>query len=318
MSARSASPNANKRSIISEIVCGLRHDLYARYDVTVLKAFIDDSGSGGDSPWYVLAGYVGTIDGWNSFDHQWRAVLDQEPRVSYFKGDRFDDHWRSVLKPEAQISYFKSSEAESLRPDGLWRGISKAQRDSKIDDLIAVIQRCARNAVYIRVKQRDYDAVVKGVVPPKWDNPYFFLFAGIITSAVAVEKLYGDGEPIEFIFDNNERVENPSRTLYGQMKEMPYFTGRIANVLYRDDKQFTPLQAADLLAWQTRRAFCVSHEPSRKHFDSARACIRPHVPHIMTRDDLEKWVEALEERARQYASDLGVSLETVQPWKRKP
>lgn len=27
----------------------------------MLRAFIDDSGSGGDSPWFVLAGYVGTV-----------------------------------------------------------------------------------------------------------------------------------------------------------------------------------------------------------------------------------------------------------------
>ena len=64
----------------------------------MLKAFIDDSGSGGDSEWYVLAGYLGTIQGWDSFDAQWMDILNRHPR----------------------IAYFKSSEAESLRSDSLF------------------------------------------------------------------------------------------------------------------------------------------------------------------------------------------------------
>jgi hypothetical protein len=102
-------PTVGDSSGIGKIVCGLRRDSYARFCVTVLKAFVDDSGSGGDSTWYVLAGYVGTVEGWDSFDDQWRSVLQQEP----------------------SINYFKASEAESLRPDGQWAGITKQQRDSK-------------------------------------------------------------------------------------------------------------------------------------------------------------------------------------------
>jgi hypothetical protein len=112
--------------------------------IIVLKAFIDDSGSGGDSPWYVLAGYLGTLDGWNSFDDQWTEVLHQHPR----------------------IEYLKSSEAESLRSDGQWAGIGKDQRDAKLDALTDVIARCARRAVCARMRQRDYNDLVKGNIPP--------------------------------------------------------------------------------------------------------------------------------------------------------
>jgi hypothetical protein len=51
----------------------------------VLKAFIDDSGSGGDSPWYVLAGYLGTVEGWDLFDGQWEEVLHEPPYIEYFR-----------------------------------------------------------------------------------------------------------------------------------------------------------------------------------------------------------------------------------------
>ncbi len=61
-----------------------------------LRAFIDDSGSGGDSPWFVLAGYVGKVEAWDAFHEPWRKVLEVPP----------------------QLEYFKASEAESLRSDG--------------------------------------------------------------------------------------------------------------------------------------------------------------------------------------------------------
>jgi hypothetical protein len=92
------------------------------YRAAVLKAFIDDSGSGGDSTWYVLAcacrlSSLGTVEGWDSFDSQWTTVLHADP----------------------YIEYFKASEAESLRPDGQCAGVNKKQRNPKIDAFIEVI-----------------------------------------------------------------------------------------------------------------------------------------------------------------------------------
>src|ERR1035441_6269714 len=91
--------------------CGI--DSIRSIEAPVFKAFIDDSGSGGDSPWYVLAGYMGTVEGWDSFDAEWTSVLHADPR----------------------IECFKSSEAERLHYHSQWAGVSKEQRDSKIDAL---------------------------------------------------------------------------------------------------------------------------------------------------------------------------------------
>jgi hypothetical protein len=60
---------------ILNVVCGLRRDLYPHFVVTMLKAFIDDSGSGGDSPWFVLAGFASTVERWAEFDVPWMAGL---------------------------------------------------------------------------------------------------------------------------------------------------------------------------------------------------------------------------------------------------
>jgi hypothetical protein len=269
-----------------------RHDLYSSYSVTVLKAFIDDSGSGGDSEWYVLAGYLGTVDGWNSFHDQWKQVLLEHPR----------------------IEYFKSSEAESLRSDGQWAGVSKEQRDAKIDRLIEVVGRCSRRAICARMRQRVYDELVKGEIPPVWDSPYYFLFPSVIAASINIERLDGEADPVDFVFDSDEKHEKGSKRLLPSLLPMQSYYGSLVNMIYGDEKKVLPLQAADLLAWQTRRAFSVPSEPRRRHFDAARNS-PPEEPHefIMTRSMVKSMIQEIRERAANLAPSLGRSPD-VRTW----
>jgi hypothetical protein len=123
-------------------VCGLRRDLFSRYGVGVLKAFIDDSGSG-DTQYFVMAGYIGAVSAWECFDERWCSVLDERPR----------------------IPYFHAVEANSLRSDGVWAGITETERDTKIDRLIEVIQSNDIQAVYVRLKQSTTTRFLKEKFP---------------------------------------------------------------------------------------------------------------------------------------------------------
>ena len=65
---------------------------------TMLRAFVDDSGSGGDSKWFVLAGYVGTVQQWELFDAPWIAALHAFPPIEYFKASEAAVHNRGAWK----------------------------------------------------------------------------------------------------------------------------------------------------------------------------------------------------------------------------
>lgn len=68
---------------------------------------------------------------------------------------------------------------------------------------------------------------------------------------------------IEYIFDSSQRFEKPSMMLYHlSLSSHPNLSGKVVNVSYRNDKDFPPLQAADLLAWQIRRFFALRTNPS--------------------------------------------------------
>jgi hypothetical protein len=267
---------------VREIVCGLRHDLYSRFSVAMLKAFIDDSGSGGDSPWYVLAGYLGTVEGWDAFDSKWLDVLHEHP----------------------YIEYFKSSEAESLRPDGQWAGVSKEQRDAKIDALIGVIGHCTRRAVCAPIRQRDYDELVKGKIPPVWDSPYFFLMPSIISASINIERIDGESESVDFVFDNDQKHEKGSNRLNAALMLMRSNYGSLVNVSFRDEKKFIPLQAADLLAWQIRRRYSVPND-RRRHFEKALDAPQKEAhTFVVDRDKVQWMIAELQKGAAELAESL--------------
>ena len=247
-----------------------------------LKAFVDDSGSGGDSPWFVLAGYVGTVEGWDRFDSQWKSVLAARPRIAYFKG----------------------VEAEHFRNE--FSAFTAEQRDAKIDALIEVIGCCAERALCGRMRQRDYNEIAKGQIPARYDSPYYLLFPTFIAAAVGIERIEGASEPTQFIFDTDQRFERLSYEMVPSLLPLRSFKGGIVNVLYRDDKESLPLQAADLLAWQIRRAFSITTEPRRKHFDAARLC-PPMEPHtfVFTREKLIDVIGELKERVAEFCAATG-------------
>jgi hypothetical protein len=78
-------------------------------------AFIDDSGSGGDSSYSVLAGYVASESEWNIFDVDWQKVLDAPPK----------------------LEYFKMKEAESRK--GQFADFTEDERDARLDQFVDVL-----------------------------------------------------------------------------------------------------------------------------------------------------------------------------------
>ncbi len=250
----------------------------------MLRAYIDDSGSGGDSTWYVLAGYIGSEQGWSAFDAQWREVLNAPPRVGYFK----------------------ASEAERLHPKGPWGGITRLQRDAKIDALIEVIARCARRAICVRLRQRHYDEVMKGRVPPSWDDPYYLLSSMAILSAIQVERIDGESDHIDFVFDHDQNHQRNFDLMLPPLAQARSADARFGGAVRHDDKECLPLQAADLLAWQERRFCEPSNEPKRRHFEMGRDCPSKKAElFIIGRPELDKIVQEMQESAARISPLIG-------------
>jgi Protein of unknown function (DUF3800) len=300
MPVRPKTPSTNSSAplgALGRIVCGLRRDRYGRYLIAVLKGFIDDSGSGGDSPWVVLAGYVASAEAWLGFDDEWINVLEDAP----------------------PIDCFHAAEAESLRPESQWAGVSKADRDEKIDRLIDVIRRFDLQPISVRMRQSDYAREVQRNIPPYWDDPYIILLNSLMVQLlVLVPDRFPGAGPVELVFDNHQKFRKRGPAFCASMAQhLPIQHAVATNIHYENDEDFPGLQAADLLAWQIRRAFSVTAEPRRRHYDAARTGQKGHplFEFILSRDHLVKFMRKWDEQVARVATLFGFPADT-RPWKK--
>ncbi len=232
----------------------------------MVRAFIDDSGSGGDNRYFVLAGYAADLPTWESFANAWKAVLDAPPA----------------------IKYFKMSEAESRK--GEFLGFSERERSDKVNALIDVILGHNVFEGSCRLQFAAYEEILKPLFKdlPQWDDPYLYLAIPLVTLFASYERRYGAPQrsaasdavvlvggdrsidPVDFVFDTHDKQGiRRAKRAYEQLKAHPLYqqADYIGNIDYRDDKDFLPLQAADLIAWQDRRRLCAVAEGTRVEYE---------------------------------------------------
>jgi Protein of unknown function (DUF3800) len=212
----------------------------------VLTAFVDDSGSDTQGPAYVLAGYVSDVDSWEKFSVEWQRILDEHPR----------------------ICYFKMSEAESRR--GCFAGWDREDITNKIHTFIPVINKYVKCIIECVFWQEHYDVAMswflakmlplvevgKKELLTRFGNPYFLAFCMIMKDYSQRLEMEHSDDIVDFIFDTQEELGEKAVGYWMAMRE--FFPEKYRKYIpnepvHRDEKIFLPLQAADLIAWQTRR-----------------------------------------------------------------
>jgi len=214
----------------------------------ILQAHIDDSGSEPDSPLFVLAGFVARAADWAKFSDEWRAALDQPPR----------------------LEYFKMKEAHSMRGQFDRRhGWNEAKRDDRLITFTRLIRKYAIARIHGSMWHADFNACVKSLPVPErkfaTDHPYWLLFMRLVLTLSVFGHRIGINDPCEFICDEQGGISEEILAWWPTFKKMVADTAtpsgsdlppRIGtHPIFRDDKKFLPLQAADLYAWQLRRVF---------------------------------------------------------------
>ena len=207
-----------------------------------IQAYIDDSGIKGTDPVFVLAGFIGKAERWAEFSDAWSIHLKQSPSVQYIKMN------------------------EAAKLNGQFRSWKPEERDQKLAGCVEIIKRFPpEKAIYFINDLIAWKQIVREIKVKTLADPHFHGFNAVI-SGVCNEVLdSGVDEQIEVIFDEHV-IFGPRVSLwYPVLKELIELTNneklsRIKNILppapmFRDDRHFLPLQAADILAWLLRTAF---------------------------------------------------------------
>ncbi len=240
-----------------------------------LLAFVDDSGSPNLHEWYVLAGYVSTPERWNHFSDKWQEVLDEDPKMEMFKGNRV---------------YAKHT---------VWSSMTEDDRSARLHKFIDVIGECTMRAAYVAVRRADYDEVLRDHLYSEVRSPFYWLFLSMIKSLESCERHSGDTRRLNVIFDRDDVHPEIALNLLKSQYFAMGFSQRLAFVGFGDDESTIPLQAADLLAWQVRHALCNPDKPSPHHDRCLQAPQLPAFGQFLTNDDLEGLRDVMLQNAEQ-------------------
>lgn len=219
-------------SAVRALVSGYPRRLWSEKWLVMLQAFIDDSASSVGERRLVLAAYVATAENWEQFSDAWDAVLHREPA----------------------IDYFKMAEAQNRRDQ--FKGWSEAKRTAKLTQLAEVISALRPLSVDCSMSVKHQNAVLKPHAPYGLASPYYPLVFGLVCGVARLCHAHGVHLPCDFIFDKQDNVSKQvllfwDRTIGAQPEQ---WRGLInPSPIFRDDKEFVALQAADMLAWHTRR-----------------------------------------------------------------
>jgi Protein of unknown function (DUF3800) len=200
------------------------------------QAFVDDSYTANGE--FVLGGHIATAERWAALSKEWEALLPL-----------------GTLSNQGAY-HFKMAEMAQT-----------AERMNRVPAFYRVIENHVRLSISARMNLADFAAAADRckktlaahnfqVDLAKWGNPYFFLFRGLIDEFhksredEGVDRHLPLDEKVDFIFDNQSEKGFIIYLKNEEGKKTRQYHG--ATPRFEDDKDFLPLQAADLWAWRVR------------------------------------------------------------------
>jgi hypothetical protein len=232
------------------LVSGLPRGKRERRLFMVLQAYVDASGNEPQSgPIFVFGGFLASHEQWARFSDDWDLELAKPP----------------VLK------YFKMSEAAALRGEFHRRkGWDERKRDERVLRFAGIIRTYAHVRISAWLRHRDWQDYIVSIPAPirrlSIDHPYCQLFNQIILATAVFQDTHGLNDPCDFIFDEELTFSNEVMQWWPQVKGWINDHGRSDLIeflgsppIFRNEKKFKPLQAADLYAWQIRNHYLANH-----------------------------------------------------------
>ncbi len=201
---------------------------YPTRTLAMIYAYLDESGSHDKSKIFALAGYYGELEEWETFGRHWKCALEQ----AGLKGVPFH-----AADFEGGYDIFKD-----------W---SVARKIDLMEKLINVIDRRDLHGVAGAIVMREYKEAVTGeseFLEEKW-APY------IVCQQLCYQKiLKKTATDVAFVHDRQEEYDYPAQQWFFEYKDAhPEHADRMKSVTFSSKKDYLPLQAADLLAYETAK-----------------------------------------------------------------
>src|SRR5665213_1574085 len=199
----------------------------------MLAAYLDEST---DDKVYAVSGFLTTAEKWLPFSPAWKAALNADP----------------------PISHFKMNDVFGMKT-GPFQTFTREQRIDKTESLISVINAHLPDktdfAGNVVMDFAAYQSMLEPILGKRYRNPHLWCFQGTLVSYSSFIKHTLPGEKINFVFDDNQKPFRDALRQYERVADLPGFVefkDIVGSITPGNDLTVMPLQAADMLASQTR------------------------------------------------------------------
>jgi hypothetical protein len=194
----------------------------------------------------VLAGYILPVEKWTAFSGDWDKELRLPPRINYFKM------------------------SEAVMAQGEFSTVQSEFRKYKVRKLLNVLKCHGPHGVCSFVRWAQWSEFNRSLRAPH-EDPYGLLFFRLIDNVVQYQMNLGlFPEKVQLDFDTQGRSGLRAIEWYGRLIEGvgPFsFSPQHRQILegtprMLNDKDYMPLQGADMLAWGVRVHLEQIHDPA--------------------------------------------------------
>lgn len=255
------------------LYCGVLPEVARHRSISVQTVYIDETQS---SKTLRMAGFVSSVERWAKFAMDWDAELKADPPITHF-------HGKDILS--------KSGE-------GVFGAIAVEDRFRKVERLIDIINRHTVMDFAASMSLSEYERTLGHAFKfskkfKKNDYPYVWLFViGVLVGFSTVDVMLRGGNESHFIFDKHGLFARATRQ-YERVEELiaPEFDVAfkvVRKIDQEDDREFLPLQAADLLAWHLNRAESGADQRITANLKRLHSVNRPSFEWAISEDALKK------------------------------
>src|SRR5579862_3774159 len=172
------------------LVSGIPEPLRSAKVLVMLQAMIDESDSKQITPRvFVLGGYIASVRQWQRLADEWRAELTRPSRLSYFS--------------------FREAFPLTGRPRGRFNGLSEQERDLRVSNLRAIVERNVAAQIAIAFDVSCYQEAYASR-PRLKNNHWVYAFVKLAASIeICMRELKLGKQTLDMIFDNR-KIEEPN------------------------------------------------------------------------------------------------------------
>ena len=240
--------------------------------------YSDESGKLGNSDYTSLCGFVTHTAEWERISLEWNNL-----RLAWGVPTI---HMRAVMFPERD----KSREWLAVKKE--WGGLWERKRDDMLDEFAHIIMRSHAACVGSVVDADYFEHLPSSPFKQQMQNPLYMSFHhSVMTSLDKIDRLSDEHHLSVVLDDDEEYAMKCYQVLNGLRRTFERVRRRIDSICFGNDKAYPALQAADMIAYESRKLMIErktdkDSEPSKLYAALTRKGV--HSPHLYTPGDLDQ------------------------------